>query len=104
MKAIYVSTSETSRDAAIKLGPDLSQLQKKVYNFILSRGNYGAMEEEIQMVLAPKPSTQHPRRIELVRRGEVKSAWIRRKPLIGMSSEVWRVVISKQFEQQEMTL
>lgn len=68
--APYVRGSETSAAAAASMTPEtMSALQRRVLEFISSRGEEGATDEECQRELGMNPSTQRPRRGELANAG-----------------------------------
>ena len=60
-----------------------------VWGFI--QGMKGATDEEIQHALGMNPSTERPRRIELVRMGLVVDSGETRKTASGRSAVVWKV-------------
>jgi hypothetical protein len=65
--APYHPHSAESKEAADAILPVAGTHRRKVYDFISARGNWGATDEEIQLGLAMNPSTQRPRRVELVK-------------------------------------
>lgn len=76
--APYVRGSETSAAAAASLTPEtMSALQRRVLEFICSRGDQGATDEECQRELRMNPSTQRPRRGELANAGLIVEAGTR---------------------------
>lgn len=86
-----VQTSRTSMQAADSLEPaTLNAMQRRVYEFLAARPD-GATDEEIASALSLNPSTQRPRRIELVRRGLVVEGGTRRT-VSGRMASVWRCV------------
>lgn len=90
-RAPAVRGSVTSAQAADSLGPaTLNAMQRRVYEFLLTCGAFGATDEEMQLALGMNPSTQRPRRIELVRRGLVVEDGTRRTAS-GRNASVWRV-------------
>jgi len=72
--------------------PEMNALQKRVLQFILTCGEQGATDEEIQRALAMNPSTQRPRRVELVDKVLVRAKDERRKTRSGRSAQVWVAV------------
>lgn len=60
-----------------------------MFAFIHRAGSRGATDEEIQTALALNPSTQRPRRIELVKAGRVYDSGNRRKTLANLDAVVW---------------
>ncbi len=65
--APHVAGSATSQAAADKITPHVSWLQRVVLEFISERGAEGATDAEIVEGLEMDPSTERPRRGELVR-------------------------------------
>jgi hypothetical protein len=64
--------SPTSAEAAKMMsGPLAAKLRRQVYQFVTVQGDYGATDEEIQDHLCMNPSTERPRRVELVQEGLV---------------------------------
>ena len=85
--APYQRHSETSREAAEQITTRSNTLRAQVLRFIKQRGD--ATDEEIQMGLQMNPSTQRPRRIELVEMMLVKDSHRRRKTRSGRAAVVW---------------
>lgn len=86
--APHVKGSKTSKAAAESFSEDaLNVLQAKVLAFI--RTNKGATDEEVQRALGLNPSTQRPRRIELVTRGLVIDSGTKRDTTSGRAAVVW---------------
>lgn len=81
--------SDTSREAAIEVYWDVSRLQQAVLDCLRGWGDIGGTDEEIQTFLAMNPSTQRPRRIELVRKGLVVDSGMRRKTKAKKPATVW---------------
>jgi hypothetical protein len=80
--------SVTSAQAADSLGPaTLSALQRRVLALLEATPD-GLTDEEMQTRLGMNPSTQRPRRIELVRRGLVVECGTRRTAS-GRMAVVW---------------
>lgn len=90
-RAPAVQTSRTSMRAADSLdGDTLNTLQRSVVAYLRQAGDHGATDEEMQLGLGMNPSTQRPRRIELVRRGLVVEAGTR-KTRSGRYATAWRL-------------
>jgi hypothetical protein len=87
--APYVRTSVTSLEAAESIEPRTSVLQRSVLHFLKRRGALGATDEEIQHALAMNPSTERPRRIELLHKGLIVEADATRKTTSGRRAAVW---------------
>jgi predicted ArsR family transcriptional regulator len=83
-----VRGSATSAAAADSLAPQtLNRLHRLVLEYLREHGP--ATDEEIAAGLAMNPSTARPRRIELVRRGMVVEAGVR-KTASGRHATAWR--------------
>ena len=89
-RAPAVNGSATSAKAADSLTPGtLNAMQRRVLE-LLAATPEGLTDEEMQLRLGMNPSTQRPRRIELMRMGLVQRAGTRRTSS-GRSADVWRV-------------
>ena len=89
-RAPAVRRSPTSVAAAESLEPEsLNAMQRRVLQ-LLAACPEGLTDEEMQLRLDMNPSTQRPRRIELVRRGLVVECGTRRAAS-GRMAGVWRV-------------
>lgn len=89
--APYIPTSETSRAAAQAIEPSLGRLQREVLAYLRYCRDAGCTDEELQLSLVLNPSTERPRRIELVEKGLVVDSGVRRKTRSGRLATVWRV-------------
>lgn len=83
----YVSHSEPSREAADAIKPSVSGLRKRVLTFLERNG--AATDEEMQDALEMNPSTQRPRRIELVAAGLVRDTGRTKKTRAGRNATLW---------------
>lgn len=89
--APYVRGSATSLEAAASLTPEtMSALQRRVLEFIASRGEEGATDEECQSELGMNPSTQRPRRGELANAGLIVKSG-KRLTSSHKRATVWRM-------------
>jgi hypothetical protein len=86
--APYQRHSTTSAAAARQITP-AATLRLTVLRFIEQRGMLGATDEEIQSGLAMNPSTQRPRRVELVNIGIVADSGTTRRTKSGRAATVW---------------
>ena len=85
----YVVGSETSQRAAEQLeGRASKTLRARVYRFLLGCQD-GATDERIQLRLDMNPSTERPRRIELVEAGLVKDSGRKLPTQSGRMAVVW---------------
>ena len=86
-----VRGSRTSNAAARSLDErTLNAMQRQVLEFLRQAGDAGATDEEIQIGLPMNPSSQRPRRGELVDAGLVVEGGTR-KTRSGRLATVWRV-------------
>ncbi len=85
----YQRHSVTSRAAAAEILPKAGTLRRLVYDYIFTAGEYGRTDEEAQVYLRLNPSTQRPRRIELVNAGLVRDSGRTRPTRSGRQATVW---------------
>ena len=85
----FVRTSQTSKAAATAIVPKLNVLQAKVLSYLASLGAIGATDEAMQEALQMNPSTQRPRRIELLRKGLIRDSGFTRRTNAGRYATVW---------------
>jgi hypothetical protein len=85
----YIRHSDTSLASAAHIADGAPTLRGQVYRFIHKCRWYGATDHEVQDQLDMNPSTQRPRRIELVKRGLVKDSGRRRPTHTGRKAVVW---------------
>lgn len=81
--------SDTSIDAAIAIELSSDRLRERVFKYIHKCGTYGATDDEVQVALNMNPSTQRPRRIELLNQGRVYRTNMKRKTRSGRGAVVW---------------
>jgi hypothetical protein len=88
-RAPAVNGSATSAAAADSLGPaTLNAMQRRVLE-LLQATPEGLTDEEMARRLGMNPSTQRPRRIELMRLGLVVRCGVR-KTASNRNADVWR--------------
>ena len=92
----YVKDSATSAEAAERAEPRAGTHRAYVLNGLRAVGALGATDEEMQEGLEMDPSSQRPRRIELVRAGLIEDSGMTRKTLSGRKATVWRAVPAKE--------
>ena len=80
--------SSASRAAAGAIVASRETLRERVLA-ALERSPQGLSDEQMQFMLAMNPSTQRPRRVELVRAGIVKDSNIRVRTLSGRLATLW---------------
>jgi hypothetical protein len=90
---------DTRRAAAAAIAPHLGELQSRVYEFIKSRGAFGATDREGQEALNMDGSTYRPRRDELVDAGLVELAGTTRPSPSKRPCKVW--ISAQQTNQRE---
>jgi hypothetical protein len=84
----YVKGSETSLAAAEAL--KLANTKRgRVYRAIHISGRLGATDEELQGRLNMNPSTQRPRRVELIELGVIEPAPFTRQTASNRAARVW---------------
>lgn len=86
--------SDTSKAAAVDIAPDAGTLRGKVYELIKAwtPRTGGLTDSEVQSMLEMNPSTQRPRRIELVQMGLVADSGQRRVLKSKRTAVVWKAV------------
>jgi hypothetical protein len=87
--------SETSLAAAAAIEPDAATLRGKCLDH-LRHAPDGATDEEQQEDLRMNPSTQRPRRIELLKAGWIRDSGKRRPTRSGRQAVVWIAVKQKE--------
>lgn len=83
------AAAETQRLAAVEAYPAIGTWRRRVLAAIERTGDRGATDEELQDQLELNPSTQRPRRVELVERGFVTDSGRRRLTRSGRLAVVW---------------
>lgn len=81
--------AETQRTAAVLAYPSTGTWRRKVLDAITVAGNHGMTDEQIQEALRMNPSTQRPRRVELVEGGWVMDSGRRRSTRSRRDAVVW---------------
>jgi len=94
--APYQRHSETSRDAAELIEPDVASLRGRVLAYLRKCGEKGATDDEMQVALQMNPSTQRPRRIELWKAGFIEPTSETRPTRSGRQATVWRAVTRRE--------
>jgi hypothetical protein len=84
------SHSRTSQAAAEQIQPNAGTLRAEVLEHLRKSGPHGATDEEMQTALGMNPSTQRPRRIELVRAGLASDSGTTRPTISGRQATVWK--------------
>ncbi len=81
--------AETQRQAAIAAYPATGTWRLRVLKAVVAAGEHGRTDEELQAELGLNPSTQRPRRVELVEGGLVADSGRRRLTRSGRLAVVW---------------
>ena len=87
----YQRHSDTSKTAAGRAKPDSATLRKRVLNLLRATPR-GLTDEEIAEALGMNPSTQRPRRIELVTALMVRDSGVTRPTKSGRAAVVWEAI------------
>jgi hypothetical protein len=82
--------SPTPVAAAEEIKPEMPELRRRVLLFIRSCGDAGCTDSECQEALEMNPSTQRPRRVELVTAGLVVDSGATRSTPSGRKAVVWQ--------------
>lgn len=93
--APFVRTSMTSLEAAKDVHGIKGVLRQRVYTEIYYSGT-GLTDEQIQEALEMNPSTQRPRRIELLRESRIRDSGRRRPTRSGRKAVVWEVAATSE--------
>jgi transcription initiation factor IIE alpha subunit len=83
----------TSQQALDSIAESLPHLRRQVWEYLLEQGERGATDEEMQDALNMNPSTQRPRRLELLENNPplIRDSGERRPTKSGRSATVWRI-------------
>lgn len=90
----YQPHSETSREAAEELEPKASTLRAKVLDYIRKTGR--VTDEQLQEALNMNPSTQRPRRVELVKMGLICDSGTTAITRSGRRAVLWEAPSNEQ--------
>jgi hypothetical protein len=90
----FVRTSDTSVQAAEEAAEAAPTQRQRVLDELAAYSE-GLTDEELQMALPMNPSTERPRRIELVRMGLVADSGRTRRTMAGRQATVWVAVEGK---------
>jgi hypothetical protein len=80
--------SPTSIEAAVKIERHMSTLHMRILAYLKGHPD-GATDDDLQVVLNMNPSTQRPRRIELLAMGKIRDSGQTRKTRSGRSAVIW---------------
>ena len=81
--------SPTQITAAFGAYPGSGTKRRAVLDAIRGAGRRGMTDEELQIALGMNPSTQRPRRVELVEDGWIKDSQHRRRTKADLPAVVW---------------
>lgn len=79
----------TSRKAAEKVLPKTGTLRKQVYDFLVQRGDFGATDQEMEVILGISGNTIRPTRISLMDDGWIVDSQKVRRNEAGNECVVW---------------
>jgi hypothetical protein len=85
----FVSTSQTSAEAAESVREGAAELRERVYSALKRVWPEGLTDEQMQQALGMQGNTQRPRRRELEQRGLVRDSGERRFTTSGRRAVVW---------------
>lgn len=80
---------DTQRQAAVAIYPASGTARRRVLDAIALSGDGGLTDEDMQDALNMNPSTQRPRRVELVEGGWVEDSGKRRSTASQRDAAVW---------------
>jgi hypothetical protein len=83
------AASSTQINAALLVYPLTGTKRRIVLDMIRMAGEHGATDDEMQLELGMNPSTQRPRRVELVDDGWVEDSGRSRPTRSGVAAVVW---------------
>jgi hypothetical protein len=84
----YQRHSETSQEAANSITESRAETDRaKILRYI--RAAYGATDGEIQTALCMDGNTERPRRVELLKRGDIRDSGRRHRTASGREAVVW---------------
>ena len=79
---------ETAHEAAEGI-KGVSGRQRRIVFDLIAASDVGMTDEEIQSASGLSPSSQRPRRVELVDGGHIEDSGLRRKTKSGRNAIVW---------------
>lgn len=88
----HVAGSDTSKEAAQEIASVVVTVRSRVYEYICAAGERGVTDEEIQHALRLDPSTERPRRVELVKAGLVSASPYFGRTRAKRRATLWRDV------------
>lgn len=88
----FVRGSATSREAGELAREGASSQRARVLHALTFAADNGATDEELQTALELNPSTERPRRIELVNSGRARDSGRTRPTKSGRQAVVWVAV------------
>jgi len=93
----FVRGSATSRAAMEAAEPAAGTQRAKILT-LLREVPSGLTDEQMQDILDMNPSTQRPRRVELVEAGLVRDSGIERRTHSGRKAVVWQAVPKEELD------
>jgi hypothetical protein len=92
--------STTSQEAATSILIHSKSIRAKVWKYLVNKDTTGATDQQIQIDLRLDPSTERPRRRELVLQGFVKDSGFTKKTRSGHNATIWVAVLPKYTPKQ----
>jgi len=90
---------DTAHEAARMILPRSGTLRRKVYDFIVDQGYYGATDDGIRAHRSMIGNTERPRRVELVDESLIRDSGVRRVSQ-GRRRIVWVAVYEDELEEE----
>jgi hypothetical protein len=81
----------TGEQAAAAIRGSVGKLRSLVLSYLRHVGEAGATDDQLQTALRMNPSTERPRRGELLALGFIADAGVRRRTATGRWATVWRI-------------
>lgn len=95
------TAAETQRLAAVQAYPATGTWRRRVLAAVARAGERGMTDEELQDALHLNPSTERPRRVELVEGGWVEDSGRRRRTRSGRAAAVWMLTTAARAAREE---
>lgn len=102
-KPPFQKHSRTSREAATSMLLSSNTMRARVWKYLVNKDLDGATDEQIQKALELDPSTERPRRRELVLQGFVKDSGTVKKTTSGRDATVWVAIVPQYTPREEGT-
>jgi len=97
----FAKKSATSKEAARRISGHAARQRSLVYDYLMKHPD-GLTDEEMQDGIPIAPSSQRPRRIELVRMGLVRDSGIQRLTKSDRFATVWRALSPEEAQRERL--